>query len=378
MSRDTEYQFVTADTAALEAQLISVYEMITGVSVQPASPEKLFIQWVTSIIIQERVLTNYTGNQNIPSRAEGENLDALGELFKIEARPTATRASCTERFYISEPQESAVLIPAGTRVTDVSSGLIWGTTEEAYISAGETYADVTVQCETEGVAGNGYTPGQICRIVDLIDFFSKCENITESDGGANTATDDEYYELMRESMDAYSCAGAKGSYVYFAKKASTEIADVIAGSHAPGYVDLYVLMDDGRAASEEIKKLVLESCSADEVRAFTDCVSVNDPESVQYDIEFTYYISETAVSSSEQIQDEVNAAVEEYQSWQSGKLGRDINPSYLYGLLMKTGVKRIELKSPVFTSLRDGQDGTVPQIAAAGSVSVINGGREDE
>lgn len=50
-------------------------------------PEKLFIQFVAAVVIQERGLNNYTGNQNIPSRAEGENLDALAELFYVTQRP---------------------------------------------------------------------------------------------------------------------------------------------------------------------------------------------------------------------------------------------------------------------------------------------------
>ena len=58
-------------------------EEITGRSVLPADLEKLYIQWVKAAILQERVLNNYTGNQNIPSRAEGENLDALAELAAV-------------------------------------------------------------------------------------------------------------------------------------------------------------------------------------------------------------------------------------------------------------------------------------------------------
>ena len=54
MSRNTQYQFISTDTNALVSALVSGYEKITGVSVQPASPEKLFIQWVADIIIQER------------------------------------------------------------------------------------------------------------------------------------------------------------------------------------------------------------------------------------------------------------------------------------------------------------------------------------
>ena len=86
MSRNSEYQFVTTDTEKLVALLVSMYEKITGISIHPSSPERLFIQWIANVIIQERVLSNYIGNQNIPSRAEGENLDALAELYRANQR----------------------------------------------------------------------------------------------------------------------------------------------------------------------------------------------------------------------------------------------------------------------------------------------------
>lgn len=81
MSRNPLYQFVDTDTTRLEAALVDAYEAIVGHSAQPSSPERIFIAWVASIILQERVYLNHAGNQNIPSRAEGANLDALGELF---------------------------------------------------------------------------------------------------------------------------------------------------------------------------------------------------------------------------------------------------------------------------------------------------------
>ena len=95
--RNTGYQFVSTDTEAVESLLISIYEKITGVSVKPASPEKLFIQFVAAVVIQERGLNNYTGNQNIPSRAEGENLDALAELLAgAEAEPVLPLAAVSQ------------------------------------------------------------------------------------------------------------------------------------------------------------------------------------------------------------------------------------------------------------------------------------------
>ena len=81
------------DPEEVVTELIAMYEAIFGTTVQPASPERLFIQCVAAIIIQERVMNYYTGNQNIPSRAEGKNLDALAELTYSKERPDAKPAT---------------------------------------------------------------------------------------------------------------------------------------------------------------------------------------------------------------------------------------------------------------------------------------------
>lgn len=87
-----------------------------------------------------------------------------------------------------------------------------------------------------------------------------------------------------------------------------------------------------------------------------------------------------STQSAAEIADAVNAAVAEYTAWQCAKLGRDINPSHLIGLLMRTGIKRVELTSPVFTDLRDGSEAAanVPQVAKIGTITITNGGYEDE
>lgn len=378
MSRNIEYQFVPTDTETLVSLLVSMYEKITGVTVQPGSPEMLFIRWVGNVVIQERVLNNYTGNQNIPSRAEGANLDALGELFLERTRPAAQAATCKMRFSISEAQESAVLIPSGTRVTDTSGATVWETFEDAYVPIGDTSVELQVRCQTPGAAGNGYAVGQINTLVDIYDYYSGCTNITESEGGADEATDDEYYELMRASMDGYSTAGARGGYIYWAKQVSTLIADVVANSPTPGVVKLYVLMKDGTLAGPELKSQVLAACSAEERRPLTDQVFVEDAEIVNYDIELTYYIQNGGSKSAAVIAADVKAAVDEYVAWESDKLGRDINPSQLIWLLMQTGIKRVEVTAPAFTTLRDGSDLSAPQVAKVGQITITNGGYEDE
>ena len=180
-------------------------------------------------------------------------------------------------------------------------------------------------------------------------------------------------------MDGYSCAGARGGYIYFAKQVSTEIADVIAASPTPGVVKLYVLMDDGTPATEEMKERVLAACSADDVRPLTDFVSVEDPEDVEYNVRFTFYTQEGAAISGKDLEAAVRGKVEQYTAWQCARLGRDINPSRLIAMLMETGIKRVDIIEPAFTSLQDGSDKTVPQLARlAGPPEIINGGYEDE
>jgi len=378
MSRNTEFNFISTDTEEIVSKMINKYEEMTNTTVQPASPERLMISWVASVIIQERILNNFTGNQNIPSRATGENLDALGSLIYDEKRPKAQAAKTTVRCYISEVLTENVLISKGTRITDVAKTLIWETTADAHIKTGEIFIDVMVQCQTPGVIGNGFVAGQINTIVDTYDYFDHCENITQSDGGADASSDDEYYELMRASQDAYSNAGSEGGYIFFAKQVSNEIKDVVANSPSPGTVKIYTLMEDGMIAGTEIKNAILVACTDKYVRPLTDYVSTADPEIVNYNISLTYFISSGSPTSVSDIQASVDNAVVEYQRWQIEKFGRDINPSYLTKLLMETGIKRVEIIEPTFIALRNGSDNAIPQIAQIGTVTVLNGGYEDE
>lgn len=378
----SEYKFVSTSTSGIIADITERYEEITGRTLLPSDPDKLFVQWVAGVIAQERIIVNYIGNQNIPSRAVGTNLDALGEeIYNVE-RPQAQPAVCTMRFYISAAQETAVEVPKGIKVTDGAGKYIWETTKETAVPIGEVYADVTAQCTTAGTEANGFAPGQINTLVDVdqVLYYASCENIDTSNSGTQTATDAEYYELMRAGLEAYSTAGPKGAYEYHAMAVSTEIADVCAINpiDKPGYVHIFAIMEDGNIADDGTKAAILEACSDSKVRPLTDVVEVVDPEVVEFDIELTYYADRNADASLLSIESAVSAAVEEFTEWQCKKIGRDINPSKLMWLLRDSGAKRIDIGSPVFTSLRDGSDRLVPQVARVRNISLKNGGYEDE
>lgn len=379
MSRhNPPHEFVNTDPEALEAALISIYEQISGDSVTPASPIRIFVSWITDAVAQILAIINHAANQNVPSQAVGENLDTLGELYFGKKRPEATVAGVTMTFTISEPQAELVLVPKGTRVSN-STGIVFETESDAYLPIGSTSVDVHAICQTPGIKGNGYLSGQITELVDPFPYYLSCTNITTSDGGADRATDDEYYDLMIASQDAYSTAGAVGSYKYWASSVNTNIADVVVNTPNPGEVKLYVLMNDGTQASTEVKADVLAACSADNVRPLTDHVEVLNPQSVNYDIELTYYINRQTKQPNLAIQDAAEAAVDSYIAWQAGRLGRDINPSTLISKLMQVnGIKRVALVSPTYTVLSDGSDNSTPELAVIGSITLINGGIEDE
>lgn len=385
MSRaaNSDYQFVSDDIDEIMPEFITQYELATNRTVQPSSPVRLFIAWMASLFVEAYARINYSGNQNIPSRAEDENLDAIGELFFDDTRPGASPATVTMEFTISEAQSTSVLIPAGTRVSTSDGEPIFQTSEDVYVPIGETSVTVKAECEEDGTSGNGFAAGQINTLIDVdnVLYFDHCENIDDSDGGADVAEDDEYYDLMVASEDAYSCAGARGAYEYWAKTVSTEIGDVIVNSPTPGVIAIHTLMDDGDIAGDEIKAAILQTCSADSVRPLTDYVTVVDPVEVSYDITMTYYLSEDSTESAADLQDAIETAVSEYVAWQSQKLGRDINPSKLIQMVMAAGAKRVVITSPTYCHLEDGRDiddPQTPEIAKVGTITLTNGGYEDE
>lgn len=385
--RKTNYEFVKADYAECKQLVISWMEKILEVTVQPGSPLMLLASVFAAIMTYLLAKQNYAGNQNLASGAVGENLDRLADEIYFVTRPEPKGATCTVEFKISASQDEAVLIPGGTRVTDASKTLYWDTLRDEYISPGSTEITLPVVCETVGTVGNGWEPGQISDLVDVFPYYDSCKNKTTSGGGSDAMDDDEFYEYMKRSTDSHSTAGAIGGYEYWARTASTEIADVLPNSPEPGKVVIYTLMNDGTPAGEEVKKAILAACTSKSVRPLTDKVETADPTTVNYDIEFTYYIPRATMSSSSAIQAAVEAKVDEYVKWQSGKLGRDINPSKLYFMLMDTGIKRVDLTKPKFQELKSGtvpDQGpvdpaqTIPEIAKLNQKTIKNGGYEDE
>ena len=375
-----DIQFLETDTEIIESNMIALYEYMMkeqfhreNYKVYPASPERLFIAWCAAIVVQQRILIDETAKKNVPRYASGEYLDSLAELFKDIERLPATPAVATFRCYISEEQEQSVIIPRGTRIA-FSSEIVFETMEELEITAGNTYGDVTGQCQTPGIVGNQIAAGQIKEIVDVYDYYLKIENITKTGGGAEKEEDQESYERMRESMESFSTAGPVNGYIYHAKSVSAAVADVVATSPVPGEVDVRILLQNSEMPTKAVLEEIEEALTASDVRPLTDLVTVSEPEEDPFEVDVTFYIERNSQSSTSVIERDARSAVEDYINWQTCKIGRDINPSYLVQKMMDAGIKRVVVRKPEFQVVEETH---VARIIRE-TMQVMNGGIENE
>ena len=375
-----DIEFLETDTETVISSMIALYEEMQRAAgrdnykVRPGSPERVFISWMAAIIVQQRTLINETAKMNVPryaAKSENEDyLDSLAEIFKDTSRLPASPASAIFRFYISEPQQQSTIIPAGTRIS-FDGVIIFATSEVLEIRAGETSGEVEAVCTQPGTVGNGLVAGQVKEVVDLFDHYQKAENITTTSGGAEKEDNESYYERMRDSMESFSTAGPINGYIYWTKTVSPAVLDVAVTSPEACYVDVRVILRDGQEATEAVLKEIEEALNASDIRPLTDIVTVSAPETVDFSIDATFWIAQPNRESAAAIEREVRAAVDSFIIWQTSKMGRDINPSYLTKLMMDAGAKRVEVRQPTFQSVADIAVGKLK------SKSVLNGGLED-
>lgn len=364
-----EIEFVKTDAAETKANILVLYEAITGRTLARADPVRLFLEVIAYVVILLKTTINYTGKMNLLKYAVGNYLEVIGELVGTERLPS-TAAATTLSITLSAPRGQSTTIPAGTRVT-ADSKVFFAVESVVVIPQGETSAQARAVCTVTGTTGNGYAPGEISKIVDPIPFVASIVNDTESAGGSGEEDDEALRERIRQAPESFSVAGPDGAYIYYAKSASALIADVSVESPNPVEVIVRPLLAGGEIPGAEIIKAVETVLSDRSIRPLTDKVSVLPPERVAYDIDITYWIDRDNATNAAAIQTAVDATLREYISWQKARLGRDINPSELIYRVRAAGAKRVEVRAPVFRALKPSE------VAAENARAVAFGGLED-
>ena len=227
-------------------------------------------------------------------------------------------------------------------------------------------------CTITGEAGNGFIPGTIDTLVDLIGYVASVSNVTTSAGGADTEGDADLAERIFLAPSKYSVAGPDDAYVYWAKSYNADIGDAVVTSPTPGEVDVYVAMEDGSLPEKELLTGLQKFLEDDDIRPLTDKVVVSAPEKVEYAINLKYWINASSTKQAETIRTAVDTAISYYIKWQSVKIGRDINPDELTKRIITAGAKRVSITSPTFT-----ETGTT-QLPYLTSKTIVYGGIEDD
>lgn len=348
------------------------YKELTGqeANLAQANPIRLIMYACTMQIYQAMQYADHAGKMSFLKYSNGDFLDNLAALRGI-ARDAAKPATTTLKFSMESAMAFVVTVPQGTRVTN-GNEVYFATDEVTEIPIGATSVNVKATCTAAGSLGNGFAPGELNTLVETHPYITAVENLSTTEGGSDIETDDELRERIFAAPGAYSVAGPANAYEYFVREADPTITDVAVYSSTPGQVDICFTVNGNEIPDQEIMDKVSDYLENSSVRPLTDYVVMHAPSTQTYNITLTYYIARSDSSAVSSIQSAVSEAISAYNTWQTEKLGRDINPSYLIQKIMEAGAKRVEVTAPTRVAL------SATTLATLGTSTVTYGGLEDD
>lgn len=355
----TDFNFVETDSAKLYTAIIGNLMEFCNEPLYPGDERRIFGEALVQVLVGVYSEFNDKMKQRTLRYARGYVLDAIGERLGVK-RLEPSKASAVFRFTASAVIASNIVIPAGTRIT-VDGNVYFETQEAAVLQAGSSYVDLLGVCTVGGAEYNGYTPGTISTLVDLIPYIADVQNVTTSAGGDdgepyNIEGDDRLRERIRLAPSTLSTAGPESAYRYFVLSADPDIIDVAIDcpKDEPNTVNIYPLMTGGALPDADAMQKILDVLDED-VRPMTDLVQVFVPEIVEYTVEFKYYCTKDDEAATIQTIEGAGGAIDKYKEWQTTALARDINPDQLRRFLLApasgTGALRVDVISPTLREL---------------------------
>ena len=177
-------------------------------------------------------------------------------------------------------------------------------------------------------------------------------------------------QRIQLSLEGFTTAGPKNSYLFHTLTASTAVKDADISSPKPGTVQVTVLSNKNNGqADSALLETVKTALNAEDVRPLTDTVTVQSATIVNYSINATLTLYPSTAEAA--ILQQVNAAANAFAA-EKHKLGYDITLSGIYAALHQQGVQNVKLTAPT----RD----LVIQPNQAGYCTAINitiGGRDE-
>lgn len=334
--------FFHTDAEQIKSECIAYYEELTGTKLSPGQAEMFIINVLAYRELLYRVSGNEAGKQELLSFARYPMLDYLGELVGVTRLP-ASKATCTIQFNLVNGHGSLV-IPEGIRVSSTDGKVVFITLQERTVLSSTAYVTVLAEATTEGSAGNGYEAGKVSIILDPQAFVASAANTGTTAGGSDQEGDEELRDRIRLAPSAFSCAGPRGAYEYFAKSAHPSIIDVGITSPVPGQVNVYPLIENAATPSQEIIDAVNAKLNDEKVRPLTDTVVVDAPEKIEYEIEVNLTLLTDAIAST--TQEQVLKNLQAYADERKKRLGVDAKRAQINARSCIDQVYDVDIVSP--------------------------------
>ena len=258
--------------------------------------------------------------------SSGSDLDNVAAIYGIERlkgeRPTANIA-----LSLSFKRDSDTFIPKGS-IFCSDNGKRAFLKEDALIAANEIKANGVIVLD-EFIKLSSVK----CEYVQTpFPFVLKAKQTSEFVGGAEIESDERLRERAVLSLERFSTAGSKKAYVYQALSANAKVEEVSVLNGGAGIVKIYL------KTSEETRQSVAEYLNGEKVRPLTDNVVVENAKIIDVTVKAELELTDTF------LQDEIDKVVK--QTANTLKIGEDLNLSYIYSMLHKSGVYRVNLASP--------------------------------
>ena len=261
--------------------------------------------------------------------ASGSDLDNVVAIYGIE-RLQGEKPMADIELTLSIVKDSDTIVPAKSVFRSEKGGIAI-LKDSVVIKRGELKAtgkivfdefikESTVKCEL---------------IQTPLPFVLKAKQTSNFSGGADKESDDRLRQRAVLSLERFSTAGSAKAYIYQALSANTKVEEVSVLNGGAGIVNVYLKTSD---MSEATRQSVEDHLNGEKVRPLTDTGNVKNATIKEIEIVAELELTDMF------LQDEIDKAVKSSRS--SLNLGEDLNLSYIYSVLHKNGVYRVNLKAP--------------------------------
>ena len=209
--------------------IITALEQGAGEPLYPGDERRIYGEALVAVFVSLFNQMNDVGKQTLLRYARGEVLDAIGQRLGVQ-RLAGDKATTNMRFSLTTPRANNIIIPKWTKVTPDGENY-FATDDVAVLQAGAYSVEIPTSAVGNGEKFNGYAPGTITTLVDLIPYIENVTNLTETAGGDDGEPytkegDDRLRERIRLAPGKKSTAGPEMAYTYWAMTADSSIVDV--------------------------------------------------------------------------------------------------------------------------------------------------------